>query len=284
MRRANTREGWHAPCDNAAVNPYQLAIGQTLSFLTDVLRGRHRVLEVGCGRGDVARRLGTSGVHVTALDVQLPDPSPSPGVAFVERDFLHFDAPPFDAIVFTSSLHHISPLAAAIDRAYRLLVPGGLLVADDFDLEAPNVETLRWYYEIQDLLAAAELFSSEHVDPQPGAPHGSHHGSHHASHQASHQASPPAAALDGDVVQRWRDAHTHDPPLHTGVQMRRAIAERFDLHDVHGAAYLYRYITKHLPHDARGVAVAQHMYMSERRGIAEGTLTAVGLGIVAVRA
>jgi SAM-dependent methyltransferase len=242
------------------VNPYQLAIGQTLSFLTDVLRGRQRVLEVGCGRGDLARRLGAGGFDMTALDVRLSDPSPSPGVAFVERDFLHYDGPPFDAIVFTSSLHHISPLAAAIDRAYRLLVPGGLLVADDFDLEAPNVGTLRWYYDIQDLLAAAELFSHEHVDP------------------------PPAGALDGDVVQRWRAAHTHDPPLHTGVQMRRAIAESFDLRDVHGAAYLYRYITKHLPHDARGVAVAQHMYMSERRGIAEGTLTAVGLGIVAVRA
>ena len=254
------------------MDPYQLAIGQTLSFLTDVLRERHRVLEVGCGRGDLARRLGTSGFHVTALDVQLADPSPSPGVAFVERDFLHFDTPPFDAIVFTSSLHHISPLAAAIDRAYRLLVPGGLLVADDFDLEAPNVETLRWYYDIQDLLAAAELFSHEHVDPHPGSHPGAPHG------------APPAGALDGDVVQRWRAAHTHDPPLHTGVQMRRAIAERFDLRDVHGAAYLYRYITKHLPHDARGVAVAQHMYMSERRGIAEGTLTAVGLGIVAVRA
>jgi SAM-dependent methyltransferase len=244
------------------VNPYQLATMQTVSFLTDVLRGRQRVLEVGCGLGDVARRLGASGFDMTAIDVRLPDPSPSPNVAFIERDFLRFDAPPFDAVVFTASLHHISPLAAAIDRAYRLLVPGGLFVADDFDLDAPNVETLRWYYDIQDMLAAADLFPHEHIDPHPGS-------------------LPPAA--DGDVVQRWRAAHSHVPPLHTGVQMRRAIAERFDLRDVHGAAYLYRYITKHLPHDARGVAVAQHMYMSERRGIADGTLTAVGLGIVAVR-
>jgi SAM-dependent methyltransferase len=241
-----------------AVNPYQLAIMQTVSFLTDVLRGRQRVLEVGCGRGDVARRLGANGFHMTAIDLRLPDPSPSANVAFIERDFLHFDAQPFDAIVFTASLHHISPLAAAIDRAYRLLVPGGLLIADDFDLDAPNVETLRWYYDIQDMLAAADLFPRDRVDPASAAP-------------------------NGDVVQRWRAAHSDEPPLHTGVQMRRAIAERFDLHDVHGAAYLYRYITKYLPHDARGVAVAQHMYMSERRGIADGTLTAVGLGIVAVR-
>ncbi len=237
------------------MNPYQLAIIQTVSFLTDVMRGRHRILEVGCGRGDVARRLGGTGLRVTAIDVKLSDPSPSPNVTFIERDFLHFEAEPFDAIVFTASLHHISPLSAAIDRAYRLLVPGGLFIADDFDLDAPNAATLRWYYDVQELLAAADLYPRERVDP-PNA----------------------------DVVDRWRAAHSDEPPLHTGVQMRRAIAERFDLHDVHGAAYLYRYITKHLPHDARGVALAQHIYNTERRGITDGSLAAVGLGIVAARA
>jgi len=239
----------------AVVNPYQLAIGQTVSFLTDVLRGRHRILEVGCGRGDVARRLGGTGLRVTAIDLQLSDPSPSTGVTFAERDFLQFDAEPFDAIVFTASLHHISPLDAAVDRAYRLLVPGGMIVADDFDLDAPNTSTLRWYYDVQELLAAAELFPRERVDP-PG----------------------------NDVLRRWRAAHADEPPLHTGVEMRRAIAERFDLRDVHGAAYLYRYITKYLPHDGRGVALAQYIYSTERRGISDGSLAAVGLGIVALRA
>lgn len=237
------------------VNPYQLAIGQTVSFLGEVLRGRHHVLEVGCGRGEVARRLGASGLRVTALDVALPDPAPASNVAFVERDFLRYDAGPFDAIVFASSLHHISPLPAAIDRAYHLLAPGGLVIADELDLDAPSVPTLRWYYDVQELLAAAEVFPRERVDP-PGS----------------------------DVVQRWRLAHHHEPALHTGVEMRRAIAERFDLRDVHGAAYLYRYITKHLPHDARGVAIAQYVYGTERRGITDGSLAAVGLGIVASRA
>ena len=195
-----------------------------------------------------------TGFPITAIDLKLPDPSPSQNVAFIERDFLRFDDEPFDAIVFTASLHHISPLAAAIDRAYRLLAPNGLFVADDFDLDAPNAATLRWYYDVQEMLAAADLFPRERVDP-----------------------------ANGDVEQRWRAAHSDEPPLHTGVQMRRAIAERFDLRDVHGAPYLYRYVTKHLPHDARGVAVAQHMYNAERRGIADGSLTAVGLGIVAVR-
>ena len=237
------------------VNPYQLAIGQTVSFLSDVLRGRHRILEVGCGRGEVARRLAGAGLRVTAIDLALRDPSPASNVAFVEGDFLAFAGGPFDAIVFTSSLHHISPLPAAIERAYDLLVPGGLVVVDDFDLDAPSNETLRWYYDVQELLAAAEVFPRERVDP-PGS----------------------------DVARRWRIAHAHDPALHTGVQLRRAIAERFDVRDVHGAAYLYRYVTRYLPHDARGVAIAQHIYSTERRGISDGTLSAVGLGIVASRA
>jgi len=236
------------------VNPYQLAIGQTVGFLSDVLRGRQHVLEVGCGRGEVARRLGAAGFKVTALDVELPDRTAAANVTFIERNFLNYDAAPFDAVVFTSSLHHISPLPAVIDRAHRLLDPGGLLIADDFDLDAPNETTLRWYYDVQELLTAAEVFPREHIDP-------------------------PAT----DVMQRWRLAHLHEPPIHTGVEMRRAVAESFDLRDVHGAAYLYRYVTRHLPHDARGVELAQYIYSTERRGITDGTFTAVGLGIVATR-
>jgi SAM-dependent methyltransferase len=246
-----SRRTWHS----LTVSPYELAIGHAVSFLMDVLRGGQRVLEVGCGRGEVARRLAAGGFQVTALDRALPDASPAPGVTFVERDFLEFDDGRFDAVVFTASLHHISPIGAAIDRAHELLVPGGLVVADEFDLEAPGHETLRWYYDVQELLAAAELFPRERVDP-PGS----------------------------NVVQRWRLAHVHDPPLHTGVAMRRAIAERFDLRDVHGAAYLYRYITRHLPHDARGVAIAQHIHATECCGITDGTLSAVGLRIIAARA
>src|SRR5258708_7945395 len=112
------------------VKPYQLAISQTVSFLADVVRGRSHILEVGCGRGEVARRLGATGLAVTALDRELPDRSPASNVAFVEGDFLDYDAGPFDAVVFTASLHHISPLPAAIDRAHHLLAPVGLLVAD----------------------------------------------------------------------------------------------------------------------------------------------------------
>ncbi len=235
-------------------SPLAVRTEQTMAFLGEVLRGRRRVLEVGCGRGEVARALAAAGHEVTALDLELLDPQPASGVTYVERDFLEFDAAPFDAVAFTASLHHISPLDRAVERAAALTAPGGLLVADDFDLDAPDAETLRWYYELQDLLAVAGVYPTERVD-----------------------------APRRDPVARWRDAHVHVPPLHTGAQLRRALAERVAIRERRRVPYLYHYVSRGLPDDARGAALAAHVLATERCRISEGRVVPVGLGILADR-
>lgn len=238
---------------------------QTMAFLAEVLRGRRRVLEVGCGRGDVARALAAAGHEVTALDRSLPEPLPTPGVTYVEGDFLAADAPPdpafapgaapFDAVIFTASLHHITPLDLAVERAAALTAPGGLVVADDFDLAAADARTLRWYYDLQQLLIAAGVYPADRIDPPRP-----------------------------DLVARWRDAHAHEPPLHTGAQLRRALSDRLELRERRRCEYLYRYVTGGLPDDDRGLAVASYVLAAERREIAAGRLTPVGLRLVAARA
>jgi SAM-dependent methyltransferase len=235
--------------------PRALRTEQTTTFLREALRGRRRVLEVGCGRGDVARALAAAGHEVTALDLELPDPRPAPGVTYAESDLLAFDAAPFDAVVFTASLHHIAPLDRAIERAAALTAPGGLVVADDFDLDAPDAATLRWYYEVQELLVAAGVLAADRLD-----------------------------APRADPVARWRDAHVHDPPLHPGARLRRALAERLALRERRRCEYLYRYICGGLPDDARGAELAAYVLAAERRGISEGRLVPVGLRILADRA
>ena len=230
-------------------------VDHALEFVRGALRGRRRILEVGCGRGELARRLAEQ-FEVTALDVRLPDPSPARGVTFVERNFLDFTAEPFDAIVFCASLHHITPLARAIGRASDLLAPSGLLVVDDFDLEAPDAETLRWYYDTQETLRAAGCFDADHIDPP--------------------QADP---------VARWRAAHAHPDhdPLHTGAAMRVAVCDRFVIRRLEKSAYLYSYIAAHVPDDARGAAVARHVLATEQRRIEDNVFVPVGLRIVAER-
>jgi SAM-dependent methyltransferase len=238
----------------ATPRPYQLYIEQSYKFISDAVRGATRILEVGCGRGDVARLLGREGFAVTALDVKLLDPRPSPGVKFVEADFLRYEDQPFDAVIFTASLHHIHPLQDAIERAHRLLNPGGTLVADEFDLDAPRPLTTRWYYETQELLAAAGLFPAERIDKATGE----------------------------DMRMRWLEAHVHQPALATGRQILTAIASRFAIRDTTRCAYLYRYMCKGLPDDEHGGRIAMHIMSTEQKRLATGSLDAVGLRVVAM--
>jgi SAM-dependent methyltransferase len=121
---------------------------EILATVRPLLEGRRRVLEVGCGDGRLAAALARAGHEVTAIDLH-PPAELAPGVRFVAGDFLAFVDAPFEAVLFTASLHHIAPLADAVARAHDLLVPGGLLWADDFDLEAPDEATARWYFAQQ---------------------------------------------------------------------------------------------------------------------------------------
>src|SRR5438105_843642 len=76
-----------------------------------------RVLEVGCGReGGVARELAAGGYDVLAIDPEAPAGPEYRRVTLEELD----DPGPFDAVVAGRALHHIDPLAPALDKLSRL--------------------------------------------------------------------------------------------------------------------------------------------------------------------
>jgi SAM-dependent methyltransferase len=219
-----------------------------LAFVTSALGEHQRILEVGCGRGALARELAKRGHAVTALDIDLRELVDAPGVAFVERDFVDYDGGPFDVVLFTSSLHHIHELDRAVAKAAAL---APLVVVDEFDLAAPDVATLRWYYGVQELLVAADAYPPDRLD-------------HHHHHR-------PATT---DVLARWEAGHAHEPPLHPASAMTAALAKHFTL-QIARDLYLYRYI-------ARSVTprIAAHVKHAEERGIAEGWLAPVGVRII----
>jgi SAM-dependent methyltransferase len=234
--------------------PAEVALAETHAFVAAALAGARRIIDVGCGRGALANRLCRAGLDVTGIDRALGRID-GEGARFVAADFLDYRAAPVDALVFVTSLHHLHPLAAAVARAHELLVPGGIVVAEEFDLAAPDAATAAWYYEVQELAAAAGVFHADHV-----------HGS-------------PA----DDPLARWRDEHAHDPPLAAGASMVAALGHRFDVLVSQRGPYLYRYLCGGLEASARGAAVAAWVLAVERRKIAAGTLRPTGLRVVARR-
>lgn len=100
-----------------------------------------RVLEVGCGTGELARGLSAAGYGVVAIDPEAPD-----GEIFRRVQLEEFEARrPFDAVVASRSLHHIEDLPAAVDRIADLLGPEGVLVVNEHAWDRLDRRTARWY-------------------------------------------------------------------------------------------------------------------------------------------
>jgi SAM-dependent methyltransferase len=236
--------------------PGDLPLRETLRYLERSLPpAPARVLEVGCGDGAVARALAAAAYEVTGLDEAIEGRGGAP--RWVEADFLFYEGEErYDAIVFTRSLHHMSPASAAVRRAHDLLVPGGLVIAEEFAHDRVNIQTARWLYDLELVLAATGLLAND----------------------ADRDGS------EGNPLGRWRREHTADPPLQTGHDILAAAREPFELKSVEEAPYLYRYLCDRLEPTERGARVARRAWEIESRLIRERDLAAAGLRFVGRRA
>jgi SAM-dependent methyltransferase len=111
-----------------------------------------RVLEVGCGSGELARALAAAGYRLLAIDPDAPE-----GAIFRRIRLEDLDDPgPFDAVVASRSLHHIEDLGAGLDRLAALLAPGGRIVVDDLGWDLLDPPTAAWLAD-QEQMAPDEL-------------------------------------------------------------------------------------------------------------------------------
>jgi SAM-dependent methyltransferase len=102
-----------------------------------------RVLEVGCGHGDLARAIAGSGYEVIAIDPDAPEGELFQAVtleAFTSTD-------PFDVVVASRALHHIPDLADSVAKIAGLLRPGGRFILDEHAYDRLDEPTARWYLE-----------------------------------------------------------------------------------------------------------------------------------------
>ncbi len=119
---------------DAARPLYPGAVLDDLIALTGIQPG-DRVLEIGCGTGQITVPLAERGLCITALEpgadlaaIARAKLVAHPGAAVVERRFEDYDLPlvPFDLVVSATAFHWVDP-GIRVTKAARALKPGGYL-------------------------------------------------------------------------------------------------------------------------------------------------------------
>ena len=102
-----------------------------------------RVVEIGCGSlGGFVPMLSSSGYDASGVDPNAPE-----GASYRRVEFEN--AEPFadvDALVASTSLHHVTDPADVLDRVIRALGPGGRIVVIEWDREAFDEPTAEWAF------------------------------------------------------------------------------------------------------------------------------------------
>jgi SAM-dependent methyltransferase len=99
-----------------------------------------RVLEVGCGKGDLAHALNRAGHSVTAIDPRAPE-----GSIFRRLGIEEFsERGGFDHVVAILSLHHIEDIGGALQKISGLLRAEGTLVVVEFAWDRLDGKTVQW--------------------------------------------------------------------------------------------------------------------------------------------
>jgi SAM-dependent methyltransferase len=111
-----------------------------------------RVVDVGCGRGDLGAYLAERGWRVTGIEPSAPACSAARARGVDARqgtiETVELEDGAYDAAVFRHSLEHVTDPVAALRRARAALRPGGLVL-----ISVPNFDSWqrrhfgsRWYH------------------------------------------------------------------------------------------------------------------------------------------
>jgi SAM-dependent methyltransferase len=233
--------------------PIDLPVDETVAFvLAHLSRPDMRILDVGCGNGLVANHLQAHGHSIVAID-ESPEKVQAAnalGVAARVAAWPSFEDAPFDAILFAASLHHIHPLAEAVEQAHRLLVPSGLVIVEDFAWDGIDRITAEWFYGIVRLLASCQAVSME--------------GDRFVAELAS----------SGGEFTCWQESHDHE--LHTITTMWSTLQTRFHELSETRVPYLYRYLCPVLPENDIGYRIVSQVLELEGRLANLGTISLIG--------
>jgi len=245
-----TSNKFAAATQNSALSAVDFATQHTLQFIESVTERRPnlRFLEVGCGKGHLAKALVDKGHQVLPIDVS------EEAVAFArtlglpakQTDIFGVNDSAFAGILFVQSLHHINPLDQSLAQAARLLDEGGSVLLDDFAFNRIDEKTAVWFQGVQNLLAANGIKAFHRIDIEKAFAHLMNHYSEHG--------------------------------IHTGEKLIRALRNGFRKVEIsEGAPYLYRYFVAKIESAAEGGDLIKAIFDWEEFQIAKRFMQGVGL-------
>jgi SAM-dependent methyltransferase len=217
-----------------------------------------RVLEVGCGSGELAERLLHDGVSVVAIDSDRDCVAAARQLGVDARNaaWPDFDEGQFDAVLFTRSLHHIHPLNEAVERAGDCLLVGGRLIVEDFAYEMVDEKTLRWFGDVIGRLETADLLvqGDDFLN---------------------------AVRCRTETLEAWRKNHESD--LHTAADIFAEIRRAFGAVRRDDVPYYFRYLAGAIVPAADRDKILRDFAGEETRLISNGTILPLGRRFVAQR-
>lgn len=217
-----------------------------------------RILEVGCGAGELAACLFKDGYAVVAIDSDRDSIAAAQRLGVDARiaTWPDFSDGQFDAVLFTRSLHHIHPLDESVGRAAKSLAEGGRIIVEDFAYDSVDEKTLRWFRSTIRLLEATGLLivGDEFLEK---------------------------ILSKTETLNAWQRNHEHD--LHTAAEIGAQLEKIFGGEIRENTAYYFRYIAGAIAPSEKRDAILQAFAEQEETMAAEGSIVPLGRRFVAAR-
>jgi len=217
-----------------------------------------RILEIGCGAGELAACLFKDGYEVVAIDSDCDSiaVAQSRGVDARLATWPDFNGGQFDAVLFTRSIPPINPHDESVARVAKSVTEGGRMIVEDFAYDSVDEKTLRWFRSaIRSLEATGLLMVGDEFLEK--------------------------ILAKTETLNAWHQCHEHD--LHTAAEIDAQLERIFDRVIKEDSPYYFQYIAGAIPPSDKRDVILQAFAEQEEIMAANGSIVPLGRRFVAMR-